>query len=353
MPTAISGPVYGKQWRAWEGPDGRTYDQIAWLLKEIRRNPDSRRLIVSAWNVPDIERMKLPPCHCLFQFHVSGGELSCQLYQRSADIFLGVPFNIASYALLTHLVARECGLEAGEFVHTFGDAHLYRNHEAQALEQLAREPRPAAEARARRRRLDLRPQRGRDPFRGLRSVAGDQGAGGGVKAGGPPLLLVAAVARNGVIGANNALLWRALQRPQALQGADDGQAPGDGPQDVRVDRRGRLPGRETIVVTRDRAFAPLGALVAHSLEAALALAAESAAARAADAIVIAGGGEIYAETIGLASRLAITEVALEPEGDACFPAIDPLEWREISREKGQRGPRDEADFAFVEYVHRA
>jgi thymidylate synthase len=139
------GPVYGKQWRAWEGPDGRTYDQIAGLLNEIRSNPDSRRLIVSAWNVPDIERMKLPPCHCLFQFNVSGGKLSCQLYQRSADIFLGVPFNIASYALLTHLVARECGLAAGEFIHTFGDAHLYSNHFAQAREQLSREPRPLPE----------------------------------------------------------------------------------------------------------------------------------------------------------------------------------------------------------------
>jgi thymidylate synthase len=135
------GPVYGKQWRAWEGADGRVVDQIAWLLREIRRNPDSRRLIVSAWNVPDIERMKLPPCHCLFQFYVAEGRLSCQLYQRSADLFLGVPFNIASYALLTHLIARECGLEVGEFVHTFGDAHLYLNHEDQAREQLSRAPR--------------------------------------------------------------------------------------------------------------------------------------------------------------------------------------------------------------------
>src|SRR5271166_4473369 len=141
------GPVYGKQWRAWEGPDGRTYDQIAWLLEEIRRNPDSRRLIVSAWNVPDVERMKLPPCHCLFQFNVTDGKLSCQLYQRSADIFLGVPFNIASYALLTHLVARETDLRVGEFVHTFGDAHLYLNHEAQAREQLKREPRPLPKLR--------------------------------------------------------------------------------------------------------------------------------------------------------------------------------------------------------------
>jgi thymidylate synthase len=136
------GPVYGEQWRAWPGADGKTYDQIDWLLREIKRNPNSRRLIVSAWNVPEIERMKLPPCHCLFQFHVADGRLSCQLYQRSADIFLGVPFNIASYALLTHLVARECGLDVGDFVHTFGDAHLYRNHEDQAREQLSRTPRP-------------------------------------------------------------------------------------------------------------------------------------------------------------------------------------------------------------------
>jgi thymidylate synthase len=136
------GPVYGKQWRNWEGRDGRTYNQIDWVIKEIQRNPDSRRLVVSAWNVAEIEDMKLAPCHCLFQFYVSGGRLSCQLYQRSADIFLGVPFNIASYALLTHLIASKCKLEAGEFVHTFGDVHLYRNHEDQAREQLAREPRP-------------------------------------------------------------------------------------------------------------------------------------------------------------------------------------------------------------------
>jgi len=135
------GPVYGRQWRAWEGKDGKTTDQIAWVLNEIKRNPNSRRLIVSAWNVADIGAMKLPPCHLMFQFYVAAGKLSCQLYQRSADIFLGVPFNIASYALLTHLVARECGLGVGEFVHTFGDAHLYENHVEQAKTQLLRPPR--------------------------------------------------------------------------------------------------------------------------------------------------------------------------------------------------------------------
>jgi thymidylate synthase len=135
------GPVYGKQWRSWEGADGRTHDQLKDLLNEIRRNPDSRRLVLSAWNPADLDKMALAPCHCLFQFWVADGRLSCQLYQRSADCFLGVPFNIASYALLTHLVAHVSGLQAGEFVHTFGDAHLYLNHLEQTRLQLSREPR--------------------------------------------------------------------------------------------------------------------------------------------------------------------------------------------------------------------
>ena len=134
------GPVYGRQWRAWPAPDGRAVDQIGELLDLIRHKPDSRRMIVSAWNVAAIPRMALPPCHCLFQFYVADGRLSCQLYQRSADIFLGVPFNIASYALFTMMVAHVTGLAPGEFVHTFGDAHLYRNHLDQAREQLRREP---------------------------------------------------------------------------------------------------------------------------------------------------------------------------------------------------------------------
>jgi len=135
------GPVYGHQWRSWPTPDGGHIDQIGQLVEQIRLNPDSRRLIVSAWNPADVERMALPPCHCLFQFYVSEGRLSCQLYQRSADIFLGVPFNIASYALLTLMLAQVCGLEGGDFVHTFGDAHLYSNHLEQTSLQLGREPR--------------------------------------------------------------------------------------------------------------------------------------------------------------------------------------------------------------------
>ncbi|ACB80937.1 Thymidylate synthase [Methylorubrum populi BJ001] len=135
------GPVYGRQWRSWAKPDGGTVDQIAWILDEIARNPDSRRLIVSAWNPADLDRMALAPCHCLFQFYVAEGRLSCQLYQRSADAFLGVPFNIASYALLTAMMAQVTGLKAGDFVHTFGDAHLYANHLDQARLQLSRAPR--------------------------------------------------------------------------------------------------------------------------------------------------------------------------------------------------------------------
>ena len=136
------GPVYGHQWRSWPAPDGRTIDQLSMVIDTIKKNPDSRRLLVSAWNPGEVDKMALPPCHCLFQFYVARGKLSCQLYQRSADVFLGVPFNIASYALLTLMIAQVCGLEPGEFVHTTGDTHIYRNHFDQVALQLSREPRP-------------------------------------------------------------------------------------------------------------------------------------------------------------------------------------------------------------------
>lgn len=150
------GRIYGAQWRSWRGADGRTTDQVAEAVRLIREDPDSRRIIVCAWNPGELDKMALPPCHVLFQFYVSGGELSCQLYQRSADIFLGVPFNIASYALLTMMVAQVCGLQAREFVHTFGDLHLYNNHVEQAGEQLRRAPRklPRMILNAERRELD-------------------------------------------------------------------------------------------------------------------------------------------------------------------------------------------------------
>ena len=136
------GPVYGHQWRSWPAPDGRTIDQLSQVIETIRRNPDSRRMLVSAWNPAEVDRMALPPCHCLFQFYVADGKLSCQLYQRSADVFLGVPFNIASYALLTLMIAQVTGLQPGEFVHTTGDTHIYKNHFDQVATQLSRTPRP-------------------------------------------------------------------------------------------------------------------------------------------------------------------------------------------------------------------
>jgi len=145
------GPVYGVQWRSWPTPDGGHIDQMTQVMEQIRSNPDSRRLIVSAWNVSDIPKMALPPCHLLFQFYVAEGKLSCQLYQRSCDIFLGVPFNIASYALLTHMVAQQCDLEPGDFVWTGGDCHIYSNHFDQVREQLAREPRPLPQLSIKRR----------------------------------------------------------------------------------------------------------------------------------------------------------------------------------------------------------
>ena len=170
------GPVYGRQWRAWRTADGGQVDQIAAVISEIRRNPDSRRLIVSAWNVGDLPAMALQPCHALFQFHVAGGRLSCQLYQRSADIFLGVPFNIASYALLTHMVAQVTDLEPGDFVHSFGDVHLYDNHVGQAREQLARDPLPLP-------RLRLDPSvRSIDDFRFEHVVVEDYQAHPAIKA---------------------------------------------------------------------------------------------------------------------------------------------------------------------------
>ena len=149
------GPVYGKQWRSWAGADGKTYDQISQVVEQIRVNPDSRRLIVSAWNVAELDQMALSPCHCLFQFYVANGKLSCQLYQRSADVFLGVPFNIASYALLTMMIARVCDLAYGDFVHTFGDVHLYNDHIDQALLQLKRTPGPLPEMELNRGKKDI------------------------------------------------------------------------------------------------------------------------------------------------------------------------------------------------------
>ena len=204
------GPVYGAQWRSWPARDGGTIDQITEVERAIKTDPNSRRHIVSAWNPADLPRMALAPCHCLFQFYVAEGRLSCQLYQRSADVFLGVPFNIASYALLTMMMAQVTNLQPGEFVHTFGDVHLYLNHIEQADEQLRREPRPLPHDGAEpRRALDFRFHlRGFHAYR-LQSASGDQGAGRGLTGSAEfTLSLIVAVAENGVIGREGKLPWR-------------------------------------------------------------------------------------------------------------------------------------------------
>jgi thymidylate synthase len=299
------GPVYGHQWRSWPTPDGGHIDQIAAVVESLRRSPDSRRHIVSAWNVGEVGEMALPPCHTMFQFYVADGRLSCQLYQRSADVFLGVPFNIASYALLTELMAKVVGLQPGEFVHTFGDAHLYSNHLDQARLQLTRTPRPLPKLQVADGITDL----------------------------GMTVTLIAAVARNRVVGMGNDLVWRHTDDMRRFRTLTLGRTLVMGRK--TYDSIGRpLPGRTTIVVTRDRAWTADGVTVAHSIE-------EALAAAGAD-VVIAGGGEIYAATIDRADVLRLTEVDADLDGDVSFPAVDPAAWQVSARE-------DREGFAWVDY----
>ena len=261
------GPVYGHQWRSWPTPDGATIDQLAKVIDDIKANPDSRRHIVSAWNVADLDAMALAPCHAFFQFYVADGRLSLQLYQRSADVFLGVPFNIASYALLTHMVAQVTGLEAGDFVHTFGDAHLYLNHLDQAREQLTREPRPLPElwldpSVDLHRRLHLRLHQGHR----LRPAPADQGTHRDLRL--MTVTLVAAVAANGVIGVDGDLPWRLPEDLAHFKRLTMGHPMIMGR--ATFDSIGRaLPGRTTIVVTRNPEWTADGVETAPSLEAAL------------------------------------------------------------------------------------
>ena len=363
--TGELGPVYGRQWRSWPTPDGGSIDQIANVVSAIRRNPDSRRLIVTAWNPADVDRMALPPCHCLFQFYVAKGRLSCQLYQRSADVFLGVPFNIASYALLTLMVAQVTGLKAGEFVHTLGDAHLYLNHLEQARLQLARPPRPLP-------RMVLNPADRpvclplrRFLARRLRPASAYQGQGGGVnaktgRAGSRPadgsqriaLVLVVAVAENGVIGQGGRLPWRLKSELAHFRKVTMGKP-------IVMGRKtylsiGRpLPGRTNIVVSRDRTFAAPGIVVAPSLETALTAARGDALRRGAAEIAIVGGAGIFADTMAMADRLLITRVHLRPAGDIRFPSVDGEVWRETERTEHQAGPGDEASFTVIAYERAA
>ena len=236
------GPVYGCQWRSWPGRHGETIDQISDVIEQIRTKPDSRRLIVSAWNVAELPRMALPPCHLMFQFYVADGRLSCQMYQRSADVFLGVPFNIASYALLTMMVAQVTDLEPGEFIHTLGDAHLYENHLEQTQLQLTREPRPLPTmsidpSRA----LDLRLRVRAFPAGELSAASAYSGADRGLIWRGRrecESRSLCAVAENGVIGRERPAAVASVRRLATIQAADDGPHDYHGPADVGIDRPG-------------------------------------------------------------------------------------------------------------------
>ena len=330
------------QWRSWPAPDGHTIDQIAQVLEQIRSNPTSRRLIVSAWNVGELENMRLPPCHLLFQFYVAGGRLSCQMYQRSADVFLGVPFNIASYALLTMMVAQVCDLEPGELVHTLGDAHLYRNHLDQARLQLTRDPRPLPKMR-------INPEvRTIDGFRyeDFELVGYDPHPHIRAEVVGMRVSIIVAMSSNGVIGRDGQLPWHLSADLRRFKRLTMGHH-------LLVGRRtwdsiGRpLPGRTMLVLTRDPEWRADGATRVGDLDEALGL------ARAAgdDELFIGGGAAVYRLALERADRLYLTEVLAEVEGDTHFPSWDRSAWREVESEEHQPDEKNLLPHRFVVYEH--
>ena len=333
------GPVYGHQWRSWPAPDGRHIDQIDAVVSSLRTNPDSRRHIVSAWNVAEVSEMALPPCHTMFQFYVADGRLSCQLYQRSADVFLGVPFNIASYALLTEMMAQVVGLQPGGI----------RPHPGRRAPVL-QPPRPgpaAADPHAPtvahsgahpRGDRDRRLRRGGHPDSPLRPVPEDQGTDRGMTSPRPDITLVAAVARNGTIGADGGLPWRLPADLKRFKALTMGHPMIMGRKTFESIGRA-LPGRRTIVVTRDHGWTAPDVTVTHSVDQALELSAADGP------VMVVGGGEIYRQTMHRADRLEITRVDADVVGDTVFPEIDPSIWRETARE-------DADGYAFVSYARR-
>ena len=321
---------------------------MRWVVDEIRRNPDSRRLIVSAWNVADLPQMALMPCHTLFQFYVADGQLSCQLYQRCGDIFLGVPFNIASYALLTHMVAQVCGLGVGDFVHTFGDAHLYSNHFEQAREQLARAPRPLPTLRlnpAVTRHLRLPLRRHRD--RGLRAACRrSRRRWRSDVAHGRELVLIAALDRAARDRARQRAALAPARRPQALQGADAGQAGADGRKTARVARPraagAAQPGADAFGAGAVRRACRRWRRVDEAL---------ALRARRREALCVIGGGEVYALCLPLATRMHLTYVDTVVDGaDAFFPRVRCRAVAEVAREAHAADAKHAFAFEFVDYV---
>ena len=343
--------VYGWQWRSWGRPDGSAIDQIARAVDTIRRNPESRRIIVSAWNVAEVDDMALPPCHVLFQFYVADGRLSCQLYQRSADTFLGVPFNIASYALLTLMMAQVCDLRPGDFVHTLGDTHLYLNHMEQVAEQLSRTPRKLPSMRlnpAVRSIFDFRYEdftlEGYDPWPAIKAPMSSEAPERPLKVETDMISIIVAVAENGVIGDNNRLLWHISEDLRRFKRITTGHP-------VVMGRKtweslGRpLPGRENVVVTR-RELSFDGAQTVHSLDEAYALFPPE------EEVFVIGGAQIYGEALSAADRFYLTRVHRAYEGDTRFPKWDAAEWRLVGSESFPCGERYEYPFTFETYERK-
>ena len=308
------GPVYGAQWRSWPDGNNGTIDQIQNLIQGIKTNPDSRRHIVSAWNPALVDEMALPPCHSLFQFYVADGELSCQLYQRSADIFLGVPFNIASYALLTHMVAHVCNLKARKFVHTFGDAHLYLNHLEQAKLQLSRDTKLLPQLKLNsdvKNIFDFK-------FEDIEIINYESH---------PSITIVAAIASNNVIGQKNSLPWDIPEDLKRFKQLTSGHTILMGRK--TFDSIGRpLPNRTNIVMTKDTNYQKEGIEIVFDENEALDL-----IKNLNKKVFIIGGSKIYKLFEPLASSLMITRVLKDFEGDAFFPDIDWNNWQIENKEE--------------------
>ncbi len=317
------GPVYGKQWRSFSGPNGETVDQIQWVIDEIRRNPDSRRLIVSAWNPAELTDMALPPCHCLFQFYVAQGKLSCQLYQRSGDTFLGIPFNIASYALLTHMVAHVTGLKPGEFVHTLGDAHLYLNHLDQVKEQMTRTPFALPTLR-----LNFELQSPSSYQRKCFCM----------------ISIIVAYANGRVIGKGGKLPWLLPNDSKYFKQITLGHTVVMGRKTFESIGRRPLPKRRNVVFTRGEINLP-GVEVAHSKDEVRALATNGE-------VFIVGGENVYKAFLDVADYLYITEIALETDGDTFFPEWDRQSFTLVSAKEGVLDEKNTLPHTFYVYKRK-
>ena len=352
------GHIYGYQWRSWPDYKGGTIDQISEAVETIKHNPDSRRIIVSAWNVGDLDNMNLPPCHAFFQFYVANGRLSLQLYQRSADIFLGVPFNIASYALLLQMVAQVTGLKAGDFVHTLGDAHIYLNHLEQVKLQLSREPRALPQMKINPDVKNIFDFKYEDfelvnynPHPHIAGKVAEREYLLSLKdhliTSDNMISIIAAVDRHMAIGYENKLLFWLPNDLKRFKALTTGNTIIMGRKTFESLPKGALPNRRNIVLsTRPDTLCP-GAEIFSSLEEALKHCEQD------EQIYIIGGASVYRQALPLADALCLTEIDAEaPQADAYFPEVTPEIWQEKSRESHPIDEKHPCPYAFVNYIRR-